>query len=97
MHPPAILILATLSVCIPLQGLAQTPPPRSPPPQNPPQQNPPEEGPSSPPPALPWVTRQIDAPRISFHRFFSHAAQAEVSYHLYTPLAYDDAPTTRFP
>jgi enterochelin esterase-like enzyme len=46
---------------------------------------------------LPWVTRQVDAPRVSFHTFTSHVAKAEVSYHLYIPLAYDQAELERFP
>lgn len=46
---------------------------------------------------LPWVTQRIDAPRVSFHTFKSQAAKSEVSYHVYTPPAYDAAQTTRFP
>jgi len=82
MHAPAILALAALWVLIPLRGLAQDPP---------------QPGPAGDPPALPWVTRQVEVPRVSFHRFHSQAARSEVSYHLYTPLAYDSSPTTRFP
>lgn len=46
---------------------------------------------------LPWVTRHIVAPRVSFHRFPSHAARTEVSYHLYTPAAYGASESERFP
>ena len=30
---------------------------------------------------LPWVTQQVEAPRVSFHTFRSRAAKSEVSYH----------------
>ena len=48
-------------------------------------------------PQLPWVTRQADVPRVSFHRFHSAVAGTDVSYHLYTPLEYDQFPDRRFP
>ncbi|MFN6041925.1 MAG: alpha/beta hydrolase, partial [Phycisphaerae bacterium] len=38
-----------------------------------------------------WVTREVKALRVSFHTFDSAAAKAKVSYHLYTPAAYDVA------
>jgi enterochelin esterase-like enzyme len=44
-----------------------------------------------------WVTARVEIPRVSFHRFKSEAAKAEVSYHVYTPLAYDNSDSTRFP
>jgi S-formylglutathione hydrolase FrmB len=44
-----------------------------------------------------WVTREVKAPRVSFHTFDSAAAKTKVSYHLYTPAAYDREPTRRFP
>lgn len=44
-----------------------------------------------------WVTPEVKAPRVSFHTFDSAAAKAKVSYHLYTPAAYDREPTRRFP
>jgi poly(3-hydroxybutyrate) depolymerase len=44
-----------------------------------------------------WVTREVQAPRVSFHTFDSAAAKAKVSYHLYTPAAYDREPQRRFP
>jgi hypothetical protein len=46
-----------------------------------------------------WVTPEIKAPRVSFHTFDSAAAKARVSYHLYTPAAYDRVENTdrRFP
>jgi enterochelin esterase-like enzyme len=34
---------------------------------------------------------------VSFHTFTSRAAKAEVSYHLYTPPAYDQTASARFP
>jgi polyhydroxybutyrate depolymerase len=45
----------------------------------------------------PWVTRQVEAPRVSFHTFDSPAAKAKVSYHLYTPAVHDLEPQRRFP
>jgi enterochelin esterase-like enzyme len=49
--------------------------------------------------ALPWVTTEVKAPRVSFHTFESNAAKATVSYHLYTPAAYDapENKDSRFP
>ena len=44
-----------------------------------------------------WVTPEIRAPGVSFHTFDSSAAKAIVSYHLYTPTAYERAPERRFP
>jgi enterochelin esterase-like enzyme len=55
---------------------------------------------TSPPVAQPrieWVTRAVAAPRVSFHTFFSAAANAEVSYHLYAPAAYGREPERRWP
>jgi poly(3-hydroxybutyrate) depolymerase len=49
------------------------------------------------PSTVDWITREIEAPRVSFHTFDSGAAKAKVSYHLYTPAAYDREPTCRFP
>ena len=37
------------------------------------------------------------APRVEFHTFDSAAAKAKVSYHLYTPEAYDTEKEQRFP
>jgi poly(3-hydroxybutyrate) depolymerase len=44
-----------------------------------------------------WVTPAIEAPGVSFHTFESPAAQATVSYHLFTPAASDREPERRFP
>ncbi|MFM7507083.1 MAG: alpha/beta hydrolase [Rubrivivax sp.] len=44
-----------------------------------------------------WVTSAVDAPRVSFRTFQSAAAGATVSYHLYTPAAYEREPGRRFP
>ena len=44
-----------------------------------------------------WVTPAVPAPRVSFHTFDSPAAQAKVSYHLYTPAAYARDDRARFP
>ena len=52
---------------------------------------------STVPSTFEWVTREIKAPRVSFHTFDSAAAKTKVSYHLYTPAAYDREPTRRFP
>lgn len=46
---------------------------------------------------LPWVTPEIKAPSVSFHTFESAAAKATVSYHLFTPAAYEREPERRFP
>lgn len=35
-----------------------------------------------------WVTREVKAPRVSFHAFESAAAKTKVSYHVYVPRAY---------
>jgi len=46
---------------------------------------------------LAWVTPEVKAPGVSFHTFESAAAQATVSYHLFTPAVYDREPKRRFP
>ncbi|MFM8474304.1 MAG: alpha/beta hydrolase-fold protein [Planctomycetaceae bacterium] len=52
----------------------------------------------APPAAKPaWVTPEVPAPRVSFHTFESAAAKSPVSYHLYTPAAYNSQPERRFP
>jgi enterochelin esterase-like enzyme len=43
------------------------------------------------------VTPEVHAPRVHFHTFDSAAAKAKVSFHLYTPPAYDTEPERRFP
>lgn len=52
---------------------------------------------SAPRPDRAWVTPEITAPGVSFHTFESAAAKAAVSYHLFTPAAYDRDPDRRFP
>ncbi|MFM7920191.1 MAG: hypothetical protein ACKPJJ_08200, partial [Planctomycetaceae bacterium] len=42
-----------------------------------------------------WVTREVRAPRVSFHTFDSAAAKSKVSYHLYLPAAYEREPERR--
>ena len=44
-----------------------------------------------------WVTPAITAPGVSFHTLESAAAKAKVSYHIFTPAAYDREPQRRFP
>jgi poly(3-hydroxybutyrate) depolymerase len=44
-----------------------------------------------------WITAEVKAPRVSFHTFDSAAAKAKVSYHLYTPAAYERDAEARFP
>ena len=44
-----------------------------------------------------WVTREIEAPGVSFHTFESRAAGARVSYHLFSPAVYAREPERRFP
>jgi enterochelin esterase-like enzyme len=46
---------------------------------------------------LPWVTQQVEAPRVSFHTFRSRAAKSEVSYHVYKPAAYEGPGVGQFP
>jgi poly(3-hydroxybutyrate) depolymerase len=46
---------------------------------------------------LAWVTPEVKAPGASFHTFESAAAQTTVSYHLFTPAAYDRELERRFP
>jgi enterochelin esterase-like enzyme len=43
------------------------------------------------------VTPAVRAPRVEFHTFESQAAKAKVSFHLYTPEAYDTEQERRFP
>ena len=44
-----------------------------------------------------WVTPQVKSPRVSYHTFDSAAAKSKVSYHLYTPAAYEQDTEKRFP
>jgi enterochelin esterase-like enzyme len=44
-----------------------------------------------------WTTPQVIAPRVQYRTFVSTAASAVVSYHVWTPPAYDTEPTRRFP
>lgn len=44
-----------------------------------------------------WVTPAIQAPRLEHRTFYSPAVQSDVSYHVYTPEAYDADPEGRFP
>jgi S-formylglutathione hydrolase FrmB len=44
-----------------------------------------------------WVTPAVRAPRVEQRTFESAAANARVSYHVYTPEAYDAEPERRFP
>ena len=46
---------------------------------------------------LAWVTPEVKAPRVSFHTFDSDAAKGKVSYHIYTPAAYDREGQRRLP
>lgn len=46
---------------------------------------------------VPWMTSAVQASRVAFHTFESKAARATVSYHLYTPEAYDREQGRRFP
>jgi enterochelin esterase-like enzyme len=43
------------------------------------------------------VTRAVAAPRVSFHTFDSASTKTAVSYHLYTPAAYDREKERRLP
>ena len=44
-----------------------------------------------------WVTPQVKSPRVSYHTFDSAAAKSKVSYHIYTPAAYEQDTEKRFP
>lgn len=44
-----------------------------------------------------WVTPAVQALRVQHRTFDSQAAQATVSYHIYTPELYDTDPDRRFP
>jgi acetyl esterase/lipase len=44
-----------------------------------------------------WVTPAVTAPRVQFRTFDSAAAKTRVSYHIYTPEAYDRETERRFP
>jgi enterochelin esterase-like enzyme len=50
-----------------------------------------------PPGARVWSTPAVTAPGVSFRTFESIAAKATVSYHVFTPSAYDRDPERRFP
>lgn len=44
-----------------------------------------------------WTTTQVTAPRLQYRTFASTAAGTAVSFHIYTPPAYDVQPERRFP
>ncbi|MBI5653071.1 MAG: esterase family protein [Chloroflexi bacterium] len=44
-----------------------------------------------------WITSAVHAPRLQYHTFTSAAAKSNVSYHIYTPEAYDAETRSRFP
>jgi len=44
-----------------------------------------------------WVTRAVEAPRVALRTFESRAAKTTVSYHVFTPEAYDTEKDRRFP
>lgn len=44
-----------------------------------------------------WVTDVVKAPRVEFHTFESKTVGAKVSYHAYTPPAYNTNADRRFP
>ena len=48
-------------------------------------------------PTVQWVTRAVSAPRVSFQTFDSSSTKTAVSYHLYTPAAYERDTDRRFP
>jgi enterochelin esterase-like enzyme len=55
-----------------------------------------QESKGSPDRTLAWVTDEAKAPRVSFRTFYSKSIGGKVSYHVYTPTAYDK-PDTRLP
>ena len=44
-----------------------------------------------------WVTAPVTAPRVQYRTFASAAAGTTVSFHVFTPPAYDNQPQRRFP
>ena len=44
-----------------------------------------------------WLTPVVEAPRVSYHTFESRAVGTRISYHLYTPAAYDQNTALRYP
>jgi enterochelin esterase-like enzyme len=44
-----------------------------------------------------WTTVPVSAPRVQYRTFQSSAANTTVSYHVWTPPAYDTEPNRRFP
>ncbi len=57
-----------------------------------------EKGPAKPvQPTLNWTTPQIQAAHVQYLTFESAAAKTKVSYHVYTPEAYDQEKDRRFP
>lgn len=83
---PSLAVAALLGACalIPLPACAQ-----------PARGQPPAERVRTP--TVEWVTRAVEAPGVSFRTFASAAAGSRVSYHLYTPAAYEREPGRRFP
>ena len=55
-------------------------------------ENPPADKPSSD-----WVTEEVKAPFLSYHRFYSGHAKREVSFHVFLPPAYDSQDQQNFP
>jgi enterochelin esterase-like enzyme len=53
--------------------------------------------PSPQPDEFAWVRKAVTGPGLSYKTFSSAAAGGEVSYHIYTPPAYQAEPTRRFP
>jgi enterochelin esterase-like enzyme len=47
--------------------------------------------------AAQWTTPPVSAPGLQYRTFWSPAAQATVSFHVFVPPAYDADPTARFP
>jgi enterochelin esterase-like enzyme len=54
-----------------------------------------QEGRSKQKPA--WLTPQVESPCVAYHTFDSTAAKSRVSFHLYTPAAYERDTEKRFP
>jgi enterochelin esterase-like enzyme len=44
-----------------------------------------------------WLTPQVESPRVAYHTFDSTAAKSRVSFHLYTPAAYERDTEKWFP
>lgn len=81
----AAFVLAVLSLTIAAPAQTPTVPDKPP------------AAPAESPARITWVTPEVPARRVTFHTFESATAKSPVSYHMYTPAAYESEPERRFP